>query len=278
MTDRTAKGRRVVFAGSTIAIETAALYHRWYASSIGPNDVARILAEALGCDEVVWIGPRDSAGRLQRQSRLLFHVDMGMTLVRPGVAVVARLEPEKGWRIPHRDVIARELDRTRASLAERRRLGLPPDSSLELPERRGQANYLDSLVQEEKSALEAAARDLDDTARLLGERGYRVHRADTEPERARRFQSYTNVIPSRDRLIVPIYPSVERVHGWVVPGPNGRDRVDVDPGLEDSDFALEGGNLAALELYRGLHPDVRVVRDYFYMASGNVHCVIGRLS
>ncbi len=278
MTDRAADGHGVLFAGSTIAVETTALYRRWYDATIDADEVARLMGEALGCDEVVWIGPRDRAGRLQRQPRLLFHVDMGMTLIAPGVAVVARLDPGARWRVPHRDVLARELAWTRAAVERRRLAGRPEAPLPALPDSGAEAAWLDAAVDAENEALAAAAAHLEHTARILATRGHTVHRVTTGPERARRFQSYTNVIPSRDRLIVPIYPSVERVHGWVVPGPNGRDRVDVDPGIEDSDFDLADANLAAVELYRSLHPGVRVVRDYFYMASGNAHCVIGRLS
>jgi len=276
MTDVTGDGRRVLFAGSTIAIETIALYRRWHDAAIGPDEAGRILGEALGCDEVVWIGPRTAAGPPQRQPHLLFHIDMGMSVIAPGVAVVARLDPD-AWRTPHRDLLAGELARTRAALERRRADGVPSAADPGLPEPDEEAAWIERRQAEERAALAAAARHLEDTAQLLARRGYAVHRIDTEPERARRFQSYTNVIPSRDRLIVPIYPSVERVHGWVVAGADGRNRVDVDAGVEDSDFALEDGNLAAVELYRSLHPGVRVVRDYFYMASGNVHCVIGRL-
>jgi len=277
MAEVTSEGRRVLYAGSTIALETAALYARWHDTAMSEHDVARVLGDALGCDEVVWIGPRDTAGRLLRQPRLLFHVDMGMALVSRGTAVVARLDPG-AWRTPHRELLARELSRTREAIERRQARGLRALGAPELPDAGDEATYLERREREERLALASAARHLDDTARILEARGCAVHRIDTEPERARRFQSYTNVIPARDRLIVPIYPSVERVHGWVVEGPGGRDQVDVDTGPEDSDFALEGGNLAALERYRALHRDVRVVRDYFYMASGNAHCVIGRLS
>lgn len=278
MTDVTLDRRRVLFAGSTIAVETQALYARWFGSTIRAADVARILGEPLGAEEVVWIGPRDAEGRLVRQPHLLFHVDMGMTIVAPSTAVVARLDTEAPWPEHHRELLEEELARTREALAARRRAGLPADSLVVLPAPEDDGRYLDERVAEERTALRAAASHLDATAALLEGRGYRVHRIDTESERTRRFQSYTNVIPSRDRLIVPIYPSVDRVHGWTVPGPDGRDRVDVDLGIRDSTFILEEGNLRALELYRSLHPDVRVVRDYFYLASGNVHCVIGRLS
>lgn len=277
MTDVTGDGRRVLFAGASVAVETIVLYRRWHDADLGLDEVERILGEALGCDEVVWIGPRDAAGRLERQPRLLFHVDMGMSLIAPGVAVVARLDPA-AWRTPHRELIARELARTRAALERRRAAGITSGAGTDLPEPGDEAKWIEHRHAAERTALAAAAAHLEDTAAMLAARGYGVHRVHTEPERARRYQSYTNVIPSRDRLIVPIYPSVERVHGWVVTGEDGRDRVDVDAGIEDSDYALEGGNLDAVELYRSLHPGVRVVRDYFYMASGNVHCVIGRLS
>ncbi len=277
MADRTSEGRRVLFAGSTIAVETRALYQRWYDSTIGSADVARVLADGLGVDEVVWIGPRDRSGHLARQPRLLFHVDMGMTLVAPGTAVVARMDPEAPWPSAHRELIAAELARTREALERRRRLGVPIDSLAAVPAAAATDSVVAARELEERRALADAAAHLEDTATRLSDRGYRVHRLDTEPERARRFQSYVNVIPSRDRLIVPIYPSIDRVHGWVVPGRGGRDRVDLELGLRDSAFALEGGNLAALELFRTLHPDVRLVRDYFFLASGNVHCVIGRV-
>jgi hypothetical protein len=278
MADRDADGRHVLYAGSTIAVETCALYARWYRTSMSTDDAGRILADALGADEVVWIGPRDERGRLRRQPRLLFHVDMGMTIVAQGTAVVARLHPDAFEPAAHADTIARELSRTRAALTARREAGLPADSTVALPEPRDETRFVDARVAAERTALREAAAHLEDTAHRLTARGLRVHRLDTEPERARQFQSYTNVIPTRDRLIVPIFPSVDRVHGWTVAGADGRDRVDVDVGVEDSGFVLEGANLGAVELYRTLHDGVRVVRDYFYLASGNAHCVVGRLS
>ena len=98
------------------------------------------------------------------------------------------------------------------------------------------------------------------------------------PGRVRRFQSHTNAIVTSDRLLVPLFPFQEHVHGWLLRNQAGRDRIDVELGLNDSEFALEGDNLDAYRLYQGLHPQVRGVRDYFYLASGNVHCVIGRMS
>lgn len=276
MTDVTPDGRRVLFAGSSVAVETVVLHRRWHAAELGLDEVERILGEALGCDEVVWVGPRRD-GRLERQPRLLFHLDMGMSLIAPGVAVVARIDPET-WGTPHRELIALELSRTRAALERRRAAGAEIQDAPDLPRPREETEWIERRRSVERVRLHFAAEHLEHTAAMLAARGYAVHRIDTEPGRARRYQSYTNVIPSRDRLIVPIYPSVERVHGWVVAGPDGRDRVDVDAGIEDNEYALEGGNLEAVELYRSLHPGVRVVRDYFYMASGNVHCVIGRLS
>ena len=108
--------------------------------------------------------------------------------------------------------------------------------------------------------------------------GYTVHRVDADPLRVRRFQSHTNAIVTSDRLLMPLFPSREHVHGWLLNTEDGRDRVDVELGLSDSEFDLVGDNLEAYRLFQRLHPGVRVVRDYFYLASGNVHCVVGRMS
>ena len=112
---------------------------------------------------------------------------------------------------------------------------------------------------------------------VLSSLGYEVRRGPAPPQRLRRFQSYTNILPMHDRVLLPIYPTTERTHGWILHREAGRDRVEVDLGLMDSDFELSEDNLRAYQLYAELVDQVRPVRDYFYLAGGNVHCVIARL-
>lgn len=271
-------GRAVLYAGSTIALETRALYRHFYGQDPGEEGVASILAEGLGADEVVWVGPRSDRG-LQRQGRFVFHVDMLMTLVSPTDAVVARCDPGALDPNEHLRQLRAEARRTLEALDRRERAGLAaPEEGLDLPrDPEARESFLRERLRFERAEIEAAASQMEAAARALRERGRTVHRVEADPRRVRRFQSPTNVVVSRGRLLVPIYPTLERVHGWIVHGDRGRDVVDVDLGLRDSEFALEGDNLARVRLYRSLHEEVRVVRDYFYLASGNVHCVIGRM-
>ncbi|PIV80963.1 hypothetical protein COW53_06920 [bacterium CG17_big_fil_post_rev_8_21_14_2_50_64_8] len=277
MVDRV-DGRSVLFAGTTIVVETRAMYRAYYGTDPGPDGVAAILRDGLNVDEVVWLGPQ-AGGEALRQAALLFHIDMGCTLVAPGTTVVARCAAESLDESRHRAILAREAERTAEALAGR---GVTPDTwpeGLDLPpDKTEREAFLDARTHWERAALRDAARDMELIAAELEGRGYEVHRLQASPERVRRFQSHTNVITGSDRLIMPLFPHRERVHGWVVQGTRGRDSVDLDLGLADSEFELGGENLAAYELYRRLHANVRTVRDYFYLAGGNVHCVIGRLS
>jgi len=240
--------------------------------------VARILCDALGSSRVEWMGSF-VGGECSRQSRLGFHIDMGMTLVSPGIAVVARCDPSALSLEAHLRLLRDEAEHTLDVLARRELAGQGWPEGLDLPrEATDREAFLESRLEAEVADLAHAAAEFDAMASRLELVGYRVHRLHADPRRVRRFQSHTNAIVSRDRMIMPIFPTRSHVHGWLVHGQGGRDRVEVDLGLRDSEFDLEGDNLAALELFRSLHPDVRVVRDYFYLASGNVHCVIGRIT
>lgn len=264
--------QRLLFAGSTIASESRALYRYFYGQDPGDGGVADILAGSMGADRVVWIGPRPND--LARQARFVFHIDMLMTILGPGVAVVATCPVQDLGMAEHRERLEDEARRTLEALERRGSstdVGIPRDDA----ERK---TLLEDRLRWERAELWAASQQMDDAAATLTDLGYTVHRIPADPRRVRRYQSPTNVIPATDRLLVPIYPTEERVHGWVVRGDEGRDQVDVDLGVHDSEFALEGDNLQRVEFYRELHPGVRVVRDYFYMASGNLHCVVGRLS
>jgi len=272
------ENQNVLFAGSTIAVETRELYKYFYGIDPGDDGVARILAEALGAQQVVWLGPRPG-DHLVRQSRFGFHIDMGLTLVTPGVAVVARCDPSRLGEEDHLALLWDEAQRTLAALERRESAGIPWPGDLDLPRaEQDRELFIESTLRQERNGIEEVAAEWENTARTLQDLGYTVHRLEADPRRVRRFQSHTNVIVTADRLLMPLYPDREHVHGWLLKGQDGRDRVDVELGLSDSEFDLAGDNLAAFNLYQGLHPDVRAVRDYFYLASGNVHCVIGRLS
>lgn len=271
-------GRNVLFAGTTIAVETRALYRHYYGSDPGDDGVARILAEGFGADRVVWLGPRRS-GELLRQSRFGFHIDMGMTLVAPAVAVVARCDPGSLDEDAHRVLLRQEAELTLAALARREEAGWPWPEGLDLPrDKSGRELFLEEALQQERAAIGQTAGEFEDMAGQLDGLGFAVHRLAADPRRVRRFQSHANAIVTADRLLMPLFPVQEHVHGWILRDGSGRDRVDVELGLSDSTFDLAGDNLAAYRLYQGLHPDVRAVRDYFYLASGNVHCVVGRMS
>ena len=271
-------GRCVLLAGTTIAVETRALYRAFYGSDPGDEGTARILRDGLGADEVLWLGPRSARG-LARQARYGFHIDMGLTLVAPQVAVAARCAPERLTADDHRRVLRREAERTLAALERREAAGLPWPEGLDLPRAAGPREaHLESVLETERARLAEVADEWEDTAVRLADRGYAVHRLDADPRRVRRFQSHTNAVVTRDRLLMPLFPSRERVHAWLLRGDAGRDQVDVALGPADSEFALAGDNLEAYRLFGRLHPNVRTVRDYFYLASGNVHCVVGRLS
>jgi hypothetical protein len=268
--------RNVLFAGSTIAVETRELYKYYYGSDPGDDGVARILAEGLGADSVIWLGPRQ-AGQLARQSRFGFHIDMGMTLVAPGVAVAARCDPSRLGDEDHRALLEKEAARTLKALARREAAGMPWPDDLDLPrDEASRAQFIEAAVRRERSGIEAVASEWENTAEKISNLGYTIHRLETDPRRVRRFQSHTNAIVTTDRLLMPLFPFREHIHGWLLQGDSGRDRVDVELGLADSEFGLKGDNLAAFQLYQSLHPGVRAVRDYFYLASGNVHWVIGR--
>ena len=267
-----------LYAGSTIAAETRAVTRHFWGFDPGDDGVARVLEEAFGVDTVHWIGPRRD-GACARQSRYVFHVDMLMTLVGPDEAVVARCDPSRLDRTEHAERLAAEAARTLEALERREAAGIAWPEDLDLPRDLGARRaFLAARLEDERDALRHAAREMDAAADRLEGLGVRAHRIDADPRRVRRYQSATNVVCARDRLLVPLYPTQDRVHGWVLRRDGDRDAVDVDLGTRDSDFELIDDNRERVDFYRRLHPEVRAVRDYFHLASGNVHCVLGRLT
>lgn len=267
-----------LWAGSTIAVETRALTVHYWGYDPGDAGVARVLTEAFGVDAVEWVGPR-AEDTCRRQSTYVFHVDMLLNFVDRDRCVVARCDPGSLDRDEHRERLEEEAARTIEALEEREARGVPWPDDLALPrDATIRGAFLDDRLREERAWIADAAHEMDAAAAQVAGRGCDVLRLDVDPRRVRRFQSGTNVVCARDRMLVPLFPTREHVHGWVLRRDGGRDSIDVDLGLQDSDFALTGDNLARVEFYRALHPNVRAVRDYFYLASGNVHCVVGRLS
>ncbi len=99
----------------------------------------------------------------------------------------------------------------------------------------------------------------------------------TDWRRVRRTQSYANVLIARDRLIMPIFPRVDAGAARVVMLPTGRQVVEVVRHPQPEDYAMDGTNAASYRTYQSIFGTVRVVRDSFFLAGGNVHCVVGAI-
>ena len=259
-----ADGKRVLFVGTSVLVESDSLYRRWFGRSLGTKACLSILKRFFEVDRVVPLG-RFKDGKPLRQSSFFFHIDLACVILQEGVAGVERFEVPSDTKALRKE-IASEL---RFEAEMRRKEGRI------LIEKALRERIKESVFFEYRRLQEAHA-ELEAVRGTFRSMGYRIIDLPTDWRRVRRTQSYTNVLVGEDRLIMPIFPKPgsARVRTRMS---GGREVVEVLKPPAPEDYALEGPNLQNYKIYRSLFGDVRVIRDCFYLAGGNIHCVIGSL-
>jgi len=258
------EGKRILFVGTSILVESADFYRRWFGRTLDAESCTKLIKRFFAVDEVVPVG-RFKGGKPLAQSSLFFHIDLACSIVGEGVAAIERFDLPARRSDVEKDV-APEL-RLEAELEKREGRSI---SEKALRKRIEETAFF------EERRLKEAREELAAVRKIFRSLGYRVVDLPTDWRRVRRTQSYANVLVGEDRVVMPIFPRpgagiVRRRYS------KGRDVVEVisEPGR--TDYAFDGWNLKNYRIYRSLFGDVRIVRDYFYLAGGNVHCVIGSL-
>lgn len=91
------------------------------------------------------------------------------------------------------------------------------------------AAHADTVADREHGSLREADEECRAAEKSLRELGYSVHTLESDWRRVRRFQALTNVIPSRDRLIMPLFPADEALVAYSLPLANGRRVASIRP-------------------------------------------------
>jgi hypothetical protein len=232
-------GTRVMFVGNSVICESQELYRRWFDRRIEVAECIELLRRSFNVDRVVLLG-RQRDGAPMPQASLLFHIDLACAIIAEGVAAVQTFE------------LPSSLTELRAEVGDE---ALPVEV-----ERLREARA-------ELAAIEQTFRGL----------GYRMCSLATDWRRIRRTQSYANVLIAQDRLIMPIFPRPDAGAARAVMLPSGRQAVEVLRQPAPEEYAMDGTNLANYRAYQSIFGTVRVVRDSFYLAGGNVHCVVGAI-
>jgi hypothetical protein len=74
---------------------------------------------------------------------------------------------------------------------------------------------------------------------------------------------------------MPLFPRPGASQSRIAYHNDGRQVVQVIHPPRPEDYTITGTNLACYRTYRSIVTNVRVIRDAFYLAGGNLHCVIG---
>jgi hypothetical protein len=272
-------GERVLFAGNSVLLDSAALYRRWFDRRLEVGECLDLLRTSFGVDRVVPLGRRADGVPIS-QASLLFHIDLACAVLPDAVAAVQRFEvPSSTGEL--RDDIRADLEtcmgdeasvrRTEEILARKGIRATIPRKGSEL-----QA-AVDAGLRSELARLRDAEEELEAIRRTFRDLGYRVRDLPTDWRRVRRTQSYANVLVARDRLVLPIFPREGAGRARTILQPGGREIVEVLRSPVPEDYVLDGPNRENYRVYTTLFKDVRVVKDTFYLAGGNVHCVVGAI-
>lgn len=272
-------GERVLFAGSSVLVESDAVYRKWFGRELSERECVELLKESFSADRVVVLG-RKKDGAFVRQASLLFHIDLACAIVAEGTALLQRFEAPRDAEELRREV-REELELYAVDEAERKRtedLLARKGIRAKLPEGpKDLEAALDAAADAELARLGEAEVELEAIRAALRELGYAIHDLPGDWRSARRTQSYANALVSRDRAIIPIFPRHGSAVARTVHLPEGRQIVEVIRVPAPEDYVLAGANLEAYRLYGKLFRDVRVVKDAFFLAGGNVHCVVGAI-
>ncbi len=272
-------GRKTLFVGNTAVLETIALYRGWLGKTLTVAEAREHFKRSFGVDDVVMLG-RTAEGKPLPQAGPCFHIDMVVAVPARGVAVVQAFDSGAASEKALCEDIGRELEASVGDEAGRQALkelakknGVEAKIPKDAAEREAHAH---AVAAAEFTALREAEAECRAVAKTFKTLGYRVVTLETDWRRVRRHQAASNIIPSRDRLLMPLFPDRESLFAYTLPLPNGRRIASLRARPGKQEYRLAGVNRRAYELYSKLVPNVRTVRDRFYVTGGNLHCVMGR--
>jgi len=272
---------KVLMVGNSAILDTIAIYRYWFAKKISVKETIDLFKKTFEVDRVVTMG-REKDGNILPQSDYTFHIDMSVTIPAREVAVVASFDPD---RIDTKEIEyefekeLKELIENKSKRDEAQKLLHKKGIKISLPENKNELKeYLSNSLQREITNIKEASKEMESMAGKLKELGYRIKRIQTDWRHVRKYQSYTNVITSRDRIIMPIFPSEENIKVRSIPTPDGKIMAGIVAGEKPNEYRLEGLNLSAYNFYYEINNGTRVVEDCFYLTCGNVHCIMGRIS
>jgi hypothetical protein len=249
-------GRRVLIAGRKVLFDNAVYQARPWAAGYDSGAVLKSMAETFAVDTVLVVGR--SVMRPETRMYFEYHIDMGMAILSDNRAVVSRLVYGE----------ADEADLSRA--IEFRH----PVVSPFLTDKADPTKIRDVLSQR----LYMVAAEYDDYADLLNGLGVRVFRSSVEWQQVLGSMSWTNVLQTPDRILMPLYP--DSLHGYTtsVAETGGQVSLSLDlSGIQNERFEVTGRNAENYKLYSDLGYQVITVPEYLHYMMGGVHCFVNIL-
>lgn len=247
-------GKRAVIVGRKVIHDNAVWQRRPWAPGYEGARLVDAIAETFHVDRVFVVGREETAP--EPTMYFEYHIDMGMTILDGGRAVVSRLVYG---------------DSARAELERAVRTGHPVVSKFA-------GAHADSLVAVLDRRLRTVGAEYEEYAALLDSLGLEVHRISVRWPHVLASMSWTNVVQAGNRIFMPAYP--DSLHGVTtsVRAAGGRVRATVDvSGVGAETFPAEGENRAARRLYEDLGYDVVPVPEYLHYMMGGLHCFVNVL-
>jgi len=256
-------GEKVLFVGNSAILESISFYKLWFGKNLSVRDCLSLFKRFFNVERVIPLGRRKE-GRLLPQSEYFFHLDLAFSLPSKGTAALERFEIPKE-PAPLKEELKEEILFEAECNGER-----PPEG----PRLEGETAR---RFKAEVAQLREGREELAAIRKTLRELGYRTCDLKTDWRRVRRYQSYANILVGKDRLIMPVFPRPFPRRARKKRTERGRNIVEVRRPPHPREYRLSGWNRDNYLLYTTLHSNVRIVRDAFYLAGGNIHCVIGSI-
>ncbi len=272
-------GDRTMFVGNSVICESRALYQRWFDRRLEVSECLDLLRRSFTVDRVVPLG-RQRDGAPIPQASLLFHIDLACAIIANGVVALQRFTLPSSFT-ELREEVRIEVERSIRDAETRNHIEAVLGKKgvrVKLPRNEeAVSRAVETAFRAEIERLREAHAELAAIEHTFRKLGYHICRLETDWRRIRRTQSYANVLIAEDRLIMPIFPRPGAGEARIAMLPSGRQVVEVLRQPAPEDYGMDGWNRANYRTYQKVFGRVRVVRDSFFLAGGNVHCVVGTI-
>jgi hypothetical protein len=249
-------GQRVLIVGRKMLFDNEVYQTRPWAAGYDSRSLLKAATNTFGVDTVLVVGR--SRDRPRTRMYFEYHIDMGMVLLKGNRAVVSQL------------VYGEEDEAALARAIVNRHPVVTPF----LTDEWERSTLLGVL----SKRLLTVALEYEDYASVLDSLGVEVHRSSVSWQQILGSMSWTNVLQTGDRILMPLYP--DSLHGVTrsTREVGGQIAISLDVSrIKEERFDPEGANGDNYSLYRRLGYDVVTVPEYLHYMMGGIHCFVNIL-